>query len=519
MSHSSNFVVKKYPLDLAQTLTSNKIVDEQHDLDSNNFPVIIPLEGSFFNTETSFKLDGKALNLGIDYQLDALNYEATEQSAKSVYDAIVFRRNLKGKLSISYHVIGEPWVNRVSQIQRLYNLYLGDSRPVMWDNITGKPDGFPCLDHHHYGWDIKDWGALTIAVLNNTQALIKLHTSYEARIEKLMQKAISDSKIRLDDIYTQLNIHSDRINTLGDRVRDIGDEVRAVAKDFYAEDWVPETREINGYQLDRNITLTNKDVGAISSKYKDTFVYGFNDELTNIGKVGNLPTRYFNNIGDFMNLPVGYHGYVGRNSAVSFPFSTGWLHKLGNSEPGGRLLYIFYEDNVPSRTWYTIVYRHELAPYWRKGSLGGVPGEVKAWFSIYPPDNHAFLHGQDFNRDENPECAKLFTDGRFPDTRGLFLRGVDSGRGIDCEPDRWIGSYQHDRTQQLWGVFSNTLWSRDEIYADGVFLDTGYENYGDGKQGVWGETRRYKFDNSRQARVGPEETVKNIAVNWIIMLG
>lgn len=519
MSHSSNFVVKKYPLDLAQTLASNKIVDEQHDLDSNYFPVVIPLEGSFFNTETSFRLDGNLLKLGIDYQLDALNYEATEQSAKSVYDAIVFRRNLKGKLSISYHVIGEPWVNRVSQIQRLYNLYLGDSRPVMWDNITGKPDGFPCLDHHHYGWDIKDWGALTIAVLNNTQALIKLHTGYETRIEELMNNAINENKVQLNALVTQININSGRINALTDKVTDLNSEVKQVAADFYAEDWVPDTRRINGYPLEQDIILSYRDVGAISSRFKDTFIYGFNDELTNIGKTDNTPARYFNNIGDFMNLPVGYHGYVGSNGAVGFPSGLGWLHKVGNGDPGGRLLYMFYEDNIPSRTWYTIVYRHELGLYWRKGSSGGAPGEVKAWFSHYPPENHVFLHGQPFDPNTNPELLKIFPNASLPDLRGMFLRGLDGGRGIDCEPNRDMGSFQHDRTQEVWGTFAVTLQSLQQNFAEGAFYDTGYGGPGDSGWQYDQETRRYGFNNNRIARTGPEETVKNIAVNWIIMLG
>lgn len=519
MSTNSNFVVKKYPLDLAQTLASNKISNEEHDLDSTSFPVVIPLEGSFYNTELTVKLDGKLLKLGIDYQLDALNYEATELSAKSVYDAIVFRRNLKGKLSLSYHVIGEPWVNRVSQIQRLYNLYLGDHRPVIWDNITGKPDGFPCLDHHHYGWDIKDWGALTIAVINNTQALIKLHTNYEVRIDILLQNAINESKLQLDSLLTLINNNSSRINKLRDDLKATNEIAVGVSMDFYAEEWVPETRKINGHTLEEDVVLNNRDVGAISSTYKDTFIYGFNDNLTNIGKQDNTSVRYFNSISEFMSLPVGYHGYVASNGAVKFPTDRGWLHKIGSGEAHDRLFYMFYEESIPSHSWYSMAYRYESTPNWRKGAVSGAPGEVKAIFTATPPENHAFLNGQGFDLRANPHCAKMFPNGFLPDARGMFLRGLDGGRGLDCEPNRGLGSYQYDRTQQVWGIFSNTLFNMAEIYTEGVFYDTGYGGFGDGKQGQMGETRRYGFDLSRQARVGPEETVKNLAVNWVIMLG
>lgn len=519
MSTNSNFVVKKYPLDLAQTLASNKITNEEHDLDSTSFPVVIPLEGSFYNTELTVKLDGRLLKLGIDYQLDALNYEATELSAKSVYDAIVFRRNLKGKLSLSYHVIGEPWVNRVSQIQRLYNLYLGDNRPVLWENITGKPDGFPCLDHHHYGWDIKDWGALTIAVINNTQALIKLHTSYEVRIDQLLQNAINESKLQLDNLIALINSNSNRINQIKDDLKRVEDAVNTVSADFYAEDWVPETRKINGYTLDKDIVLNNRDVGAISSTYKDTFIYGFNDNLTNIGKQDNTSVRYFNNIGEFMNLPVGYHGYVASNGAVRFPTNRGWLHKIGSGEPHERLFYMFYEEALPSHSWYSMAYRYESTPDWRKGALSGAPGEIKAIFSMSPPENHVFLNGQQFDLRSNPQCAKMFPNGYLPDARGMFLRGLDNGRGLDCEPNRGLGSYQHDRMQDLWGTFAVTLQHVNQNFTEGVFFDTGYTGPGDNGWQWTDETRRYGFHNNRVARTGPEETVKNLAVNWIIMLG
>lgn len=519
MITNSNFVVKKYPLDLAQTQNSNKIYNEEHDLDSNDFPIVIPLEGSFYNSGITIKLDDKLLKLGIDYQLDALNYEATELSAKSVYDAIVFRRNLKGKLTLDYHVIGEPWVNRVSQIQQLYKLYLGDHRPVLWENITGKPDGFPCIDHHHYGWDIKDWGSLTIAVIENTRALVNLHSSYEVRLDQLLKNAINETKLQLNSVIDLINNNSSKISQLKNDVKMAEDTLRTLSDDFYAEDWVPQIRTINNKLLDKDIRLDSRDVGAISSTYKDTFIYGFNDNLTNIGKQDNVTIRYFNSISEFMDLPIGFHGYVASNGIVNLPTNRGWLHKVGSGELNEYMFYIFYEEAIPPHSWYLMVYKHDVTLNWRKSTYSGVPGEVKAYFSIVPPDNHAFLDGRSFDMKSNPICAKIFPSGNFPDTRGLFLRGLDGGRKLDCEYDREIGSYQHDRTQHVWGIFSNTMVNTAQIHTEGAFYDTGYEQFGDGKTGDWGETRRFGFDNSKLVRVGPEETVKNLAVNWIIMLG
>lgn len=519
MPSNSNFIVKKYPLDIPRRLASNKIENEEQQLDSNYFPVIIPQEGSFFNLEVTVKLDGKKLRFGIDYQFDALNFEATELAVTSVYDAIVFRRNLKGKLSLSYHVIGEPWVNRVSQVQRLYSLYLGDTRPVLWENITGKPDGFPCVDHHHFGWDIKDWGALTIAIMDTTQALLKLHTSYEARIDKIVANAIKDNQENIDNILALLSQDWNRFKAIEDKINNINLRLNEVYNDFYAEDWVPETRKVNGHALENDIVLNNVDVGAASTIYKDTFRQGFNDELTNIGKAVATPVRIFNSMTEFFDLPVGYHGYVGTSAAVPFPTYRGWLHKLGYNDYRSNAYYLFYEESDHVLTWCCMPRNYTTYPNWIKSSSVGVPGSVSAYFGGTPPYNHAFLCGQQFDVGANPTCYQMFPTGFFPDARGMFFRGWDYGRGLDSESWRGLGSYQEDKMQRLTGIFSITLQHKNQVYTEGVFYDTDYRGPGDDGWQWTEETRRFAFDNARQARTGTENTVKNLAINWMITLG
>jgi hypothetical protein len=518
MSNGFNYIVKKYPLDIPQALEGNKIEDEEHDLDTNQFPVIIPKEGSFFNRKVTVRLNGRKLVYGIDYQFDALNEEATRVAAKSIYDAIVFRRNLKGKLKINYHVIGEPYVNRVAQIQRLYNLYLGDDRPVIWGNITNKPDGFPCIDHYHYGWDIKEWGALTIAVLDNTQALIKMHSTFEARIDKLVKNKIVDVDNQLGSLLDLINLNSHGIALLKEDAKRLGDGLTQLSNDFYAEDWVPDTRKINGHPLKTDINLNNIDVGAIGRHYKDTFAHGFNDELTNIGKQVNTPTRFFGSVDDIKRLPVGYHGYVGRSDNVYFPFDFGYMHKLGIGEANNRSLIIFYEDTKECRVWRSHLHDYHDSLHWEADG-DDMAGKVSIWFGSTPPRNHSFLHGQMFDKWKNPVLAGMFTNGTLPDARGMFMRGLDLGRGLDYDPGRWLGHYQEDAMKHLWGQFAATCWSAAEHFCTGVFYDTGYRNHGDSGEVRIPETIRYGFDNSRIGRTASETTVKNLAVNYIITMG
>lgn len=56
------------------------------------------------------------------------------------------------------------------------------------------------------------------------------------------------------------------------------------------------------------------------------------------------------------------------------------------------------------------------------------------------PDGWLECNGQAFNKTENPFLAKAYPTGVLPDLRGEFLRGADSGRGVD--PNRKILSVQ-----------------------------------------------------------------------------
>lgn len=96
-----------------------------------------------------------------------------------------------------------------------------------------------------------------------------------------------------------------------------------------------------------------------------------------------------------------------------------------------------------------------------------------------------------------------------PDCRGVVLRGLDSGRGLD--PNRVLGSYQADAMQKIYGRMNSV--NRSPI--DGVFR-ADYDAF---------TTDTYKnsvhhfscsFDNSRVARTADENRMKNLAVTHII---
>lgn len=65
------------------------------------------------------------------------------------------------------------------------------------------------------------------------------------------------------------------------------------------------------------------------------------------------------------------------------------------------------------------------------------------WPTAVPPSGFLALNGQTFSLSAYPKLALAYPSGVLPDLRGEFIRGWDSGRGVD--PDRAIASSQSDR--------------------------------------------------------------------------
>ncbi|MDJ6543139.1 shufflon system plasmid conjugative transfer pilus tip adhesin PilV [Salmonella enterica] len=122
----------------------------------------------------------------------------------------------------------------------------------------------------------------------------------------------------------------------------------------------------------------------------------------------------------------------------------------------------------------------------RWGGIDNYPvGSPIPWPSTTPPPGYFLMAGQRFSCGANPQLARAYPGCVLPDLRGVFIRGLDNGRGFD--PGRTILSYQADQS--------------DMVY-----------NPGGGLKGHHSGMAHYYSD-------GREVRPKNIAFNYIVKAG
>ncbi|MNF88536.1 hypothetical protein D3C84_710330 [compost metagenome] len=127
------------------------------------------------------------------------------------------------------------------------------------------------------------------------------------------------------------------------------------------------------------------------------------------------------------------------------------------------------------------------------------------------------MNGQAFDPGLFPRLAALYPSHTLPDMRGLTIRALDAGRGIDV--GRVVLSAQDDALQNMTGKF--TLQEDDSTLlvnsATGVFTggDSLYAATPTAPSATLTGLRSVIFNMSAVARVAEETRVKNIAYNYV----
>lgn len=143
------------------------------------------------------------------------------------------------------------------------------------------------------------------------------------------------------------------------------------------------------------------------------------------------------------------------------------------------------------------------------------PGTPIPYGKTVAPEGFIILQGQAISQDMPLLYATY--GGVLPDLRGVVLRGLDLGRGIDS--GRTVLSYQDDALQNMTGEFIADISTWKNLgHVSGVFADVGPLTGADSDEGIQRnaeEIRRVQFDASRVARTAAETRMKNVAFTYI----
>ena len=217
----------RYPLDKTGVNPDNFVNREQHSLTPVARPtdvrVAAPKYGPFFADAITVRdrSNGIALVKGADYKVTDLLQDPTLSFGKEIGQFIVIMNPaVTNEIDISYQVLGGNYQNDATAVQHVFQTFLNDTRPVDWNDISGKPTTFPPSLHIHLLDDIIGWGPVIVALEQVRDAILLNNTPmFEAMIDWINERPTPWSKITgkptsgAEMGFTDIVLTSRRINT------------------------------------------------------------------------------------------------------------------------------------------------------------------------------------------------------------------------------------------------------------------------------------------------------------------
>ena len=139
----------------------------------------------------------------------------------------------------------------------------------------------------------------------------------------------------------------------------------------------------------------------------------------------------------------------------------------------------------------------------------GIP---QPWPTNQPPAGWLECNGSTFDKNKFPKLAVVYPTGKLPDLRGVFIRGLDTGSGLD--PNRSILSYQNDAIRNIVGSTGYLIFGGASVVS-GAFREERLEGNGNGVGGGY-YARNLFFDASRVVPTANENRPRNIAFMYIV---
>lgn len=219
--------IYRYPLDKTGVNPDNLVNREQHSLTPMTRPtdvrVAAPKYGPFFAESVSIRdrSNGIPLVKNADYKVTDLLQDPTLSFGKEIGQFIVIMNGaVSNEIEISYQVLGGNYQNDATAVQHVFQTFLNDTRPVDWNDISGKPTSFPPSLHIHLLDDIIGWGPVIVALEQVRDAILLNNTPmFEAMVDWINTRTTPWDKITgkpttgADLGFTDIVFTSRQINT------------------------------------------------------------------------------------------------------------------------------------------------------------------------------------------------------------------------------------------------------------------------------------------------------------------
>lgn len=207
-----------YPLDMTGEAASNLVTSERKTLfpaeGAAEFNFVIPAATPFYR-DTMVITHGPTntpLIRGIDW-IPGHRFLSASMELFSIkgglYGSILLTNKfLSGYLTLeSYQTLGGAWTLSEARILELLNARLVDPRTVTYEEVSGKPEVFPPMDHgHNAATDFTTFEELILAV-----------NEIPAAMYTLMQNWIDNPPIILEEYYTRTQVR-DITDPMEDRI-------------------------------------------------------------------------------------------------------------------------------------------------------------------------------------------------------------------------------------------------------------------------------------------------------------
>lgn len=303
--------IYRYPLDKTGVNPDNLVNREQHSLTPMSRPtdvrVAAPHYGPFFaeSIVVRDRSNGITLVKGADYKVTDLLQDPTLSFGKEIGQFIVIMNGaVSNEIEISYQVLGGNYQNDATSVQHVFQTFLNDTRPVDWNDISGKPTTFPPSLHIHLLDDVIGWGPVIVALEQVRDAILLSNTPmFEAIIDWVNERPTPWSKIINKPTtgaewgFTDVVFTSRRINTPpsgglkggGDLHQDLALSIidtGVLAGTYGAANQIPVFAVNSRGQLTRVDTVAPSiEFSAINNKPTTLNGFGITDGVPNIRRI------------------------------------------------------------------------------------------------------------------------------------------------------------------------------------------------------------------------------------------